>query len=68
MEDSLSITKDVGEYYINLKDNSNLIANVYEKLWQKVAIGTIKTFEWVAFTNEKYLQSKVKVDLGFNSK
>ena len=32
MEDSLSITKDIGEYYINLKDNSNLIAKGYEKI------------------------------------
>ena len=31
MEDSLSITKDIGEYYIYLKDNSNLIAKGYEK-------------------------------------
>ena len=33
MEDSLSITKDIGEYYIYLKDNSNLIAKGYEKFW-----------------------------------
>ena len=52
MEDSLSITKDIGEYYINLKDNSNLIANVYEKLWQEVAIGTTKQL------SELYLQMK----------
>ena len=31
MEDSLSITKDISEYYIYLKDNSNLIAKGYEK-------------------------------------
>ena len=50
MEDSLSITKDIGEYYIYLKNNSNLIANVYEKLWQEVAIETTKTIELVVFT------------------
>jgi hypothetical protein len=32
MEDSLSITKDIGEYYIYLKDNSNIIAKGYEKV------------------------------------
>jgi hypothetical protein len=64
MEDSLSITKDIGEYYIYLKDNSNLIAKGYEKsLVKKVAIETTKVFEWVIFTNEKYLQNMVKVDL-----
>ena len=64
MEDSLSITKDIGEYYIYLKDNSNLIAKGYEKiLIKKVAIETTKVFEWVIFTNEKYLQNMVKVDL-----
>jgi len=52
MEDSLSITKDIGEYYIYLKDNSNLIAKGYEKvLIKKVAIETTKVFEWVIFTN-----------------
>ena len=57
MEDSLSITKDIGEYYIYLKDNSNLIAKGYKKsLIKKVAIETTKVFEWVIFTNEKYLQ------------
>ena len=56
MEDSLSITKDIGEYYIYLKDNSNLIAKGYEKvLIKEVAIETTKAFEWVIFTNEKYL-------------
>ena len=63
MEDSLSITKDIGEYYIYLKDNSNLIAKGYEKLIKEVAIETTKVFEWVIFTNEKYLQNMVKVDL-----
>ena len=33
MEDSLSITKDIGEYYIYHKDNSNLIAKGYGKIW-----------------------------------
>jgi hypothetical protein len=43
MEDSLSITKDIGEYYIYHKDNSNLIAKGYERfLIKKVAIGTTK--------------------------
>ena len=70
MEDSLSITKDIGEYYIYLKDNSNLIAKGYEKvLIKRVAIETTKkVFEWVVFTNEKYLQNMVKVDFKFNSK
>jgi hypothetical protein len=46
MEDSLSITKDIGEYYIYLKDNSNLIAIGYEKVFdKKVAIETTKAFE-----------------------
>ena len=65
MEDSLSITKDIGEYYIYLKDNSNLIAKGYEKkvLIKEVAIETTKVFEWVIFTNEKYVQNMVKVDL-----
>ena len=64
MEDSLSITKDIGEYYIYLKDNSNLIAKGYERfLIKKVAIETTKVFEWVIFTNEKYVQNMVKVDL-----
>ena len=58
MEDSLSITKDIGEYYIYLKDNSNLIAKGYEKvLIMRVAIETTKRFEWVIFTNEKYIQN-----------
>ena len=64
MEDSLSITKDIGEYYINLKDNSNLIAMVYTKSFgKKWPLKPQKTFEWVIFTNEKYLQNMVKVDL-----
>ena len=65
MEDSLSITKDIGEYYIYHKDNSNLIAKGYEKvLIKRVAIETTKkVFEWVVFTNGKYSQSMVKVDL-----
>ena len=29
----MSITKVLGEYYIYLKDNSNLIAKGYEKFW-----------------------------------
>ena len=32
-------------------------------LIKKVAIETTKVFEWVIFTNEKYLQNMVKVDL-----
>ena len=43
--------------------NSNLRAKGYENLIKKVAIGTTKAFEWVIFTNEKYLQNMVKVDL-----
>ena len=57
MEDSLSITKDIGEYYIYLKDNSNLIAKGFEKFWlRKWPLKPQKVFEWVVFTNEKYLQ------------
>ena len=57
MEDSLSITKDIGEYYIYHKDNSNLIAKGYEKvLIKRGVVETTKAFEWVIFTNEKYLQ------------
>ena len=64
MEDSLSITKDIGEYYIYLKDNSNLIAKGYEIfLMRSGHWNHKKTFEWVIFTNEKYLQNMVKVDL-----
>ena len=33
MEDLLSITKDIGEYYSYLKDNSNLISKGYGKFW-----------------------------------
>ena len=41
MENSLSITKDMGEYYIYLRGNSNLIAKGYENFWtKKVAIET----------------------------
>ena len=32
MEDSLSITKDISEYYIYHKDNSNLIAKGHGKV------------------------------------
>ena len=64
MEDSLSITKDISEYYIYLKDNSNLIAKGYEKFWlRKWPLKPQKAFEWVIFTNEKYVQNMVKVDL-----
>ena len=65
MEDSLSITKDKGEYYIYLKDNSNLIAKGYEKfLIKKVAIETTKSiwmsciYQWKVFT--KYGQVWLK--------
>jgi hypothetical protein len=33
-----------------------------------VAIETTKAFEWVIFTNEKYLQNMVKVDLNIQFK
>ena len=65
MEDSLSITKDISEYYICLKDNSNLIAKCYEKFglreWslkpQKVIwMGYI--YQWKVYT--KYGQSWIK--------
>ena len=32
-------------------------------LIKKVAIETTKVFEWAIFTNEKYLQNMVKVEL-----
>jgi hypothetical protein len=32
-------------------------------LIKKVAIETTKLFEWVIFTNERYIQNMVKVDL-----
>ena len=64
MEDSLSITKDIGEYYIYLKDNSNRIAKGYKKIWlREWPLKPQKVFEWVIFTNEKYVQNMVKVDL-----
>ena len=63
MEDSLSITKDIGEYYIYLKDNSNLIAKGYDFFFIRSGHWNHKTIEWVVFTNEKYLQNMVKVDL-----
>ena len=34
-----------------------------KNLIKKVAIETTKAFEWVIFTNEKYVQNLVKVDL-----
>ena len=62
MGDSLSITKDIGEYYIYLKDNWNLIAKGYEKvLIKRVAIETTKDiwmgyiYQWKVYT--KYGQS-----------
>ena len=64
MEDSLSITKDIGEYYIYHQDNSNLIAKGYEKLIKKVAIETTKDiwmsyiYQWKVFA--KYGQSWLK--------
>ena len=57
MEDSLSITKDIGEYYIYLKDNSNLIANVYEKLWQEAAIETTKDI-WMGYIYQLEVYTK----------
>ena len=54
MEDSLSIPKDIGEYYIYLTDNSNLIAKGYEKsLIKRVVIETTKKY-----LNEWYLPMK----------
>ena len=62
MEDSLSITKDIGEYYIYLKDNSNLIAKGYEKFlirsghWNhKKVFWMSGIYQWKVFT--KYGQS-----------
>ena len=62
MEDSLSITKDIGEYYIYLKDNSNLIAKGYEKFWLRKwplkpqkSIWMSGIYQWKVFT--KYGQS-----------
>ena len=66
MEDSLSITKDIGEYYIYLKDNSNLIAKGYEKFWLRrwplkpqKGIWMSGIYQWKVFT--KYGQSWFKV-------
>jgi hypothetical protein len=63
MEELLSITKDTGEYYIILKDNSNLIANVYEKICQKWPLKPQNnlvscTYKWKVLT--KYGQSWLK--------
>ena len=65
MEDLYSITKDIGEYYIYLKDNSNLIAKGYEKVLMKiVAIESTKRYlnEWYLPMKSMY-QNMVKVDL-----
>ena len=64
MEDSLSITKDIGEYYIYLKNNSNLIAKGYEKVlirsghWNQKNIWMSYIYQWKVFT--KYGQSWLK--------
>ena len=58
MEDSLSITKDIGEYYIYLKDNSNLIAKGYEKvLIKRVAIETTKDI-WMGYIYQLEVYTK----------
>ena len=64
MEDSLSITKDIGEYYIYHKDNSNLIAKGYERIFiKKVAIRTTKDI-WLGYIYQLEVYTKmVKVDL-----
>ena len=68
MEDSLSITKDIGEYYIYLKDNSNLIAKGYEKfglrewpLKPQKCIWMSGINQWKVFT--KYGQSWFKFSI-----
>ena len=60
MEDSMSITKDKGEYYIYLKDNSNLIANGYKKkgLIKKVATETIKSI-WMGYIYQLKVFTKI---------
>ena len=65
MEDSLSITKDIGEYYIYHKDNSNLIAKGYEIFWLRKwplepqeSIWMSYIYQWKVFT--KYGQSWLK--------
>ena len=64
MEDSLSITKDIGEYYIYLKDNSNLIAKGYEKsLIKRVAIETTKRYLNELYLPMKSIYKMVKVGL-----
>ena len=64
MEDSLSITKDIGEYYIYHKDNSNLIAKGYEKtLIKEVAIGTTKTHLNGLYLPIRSIYKMVKVEL-----
>ena len=64
MEDSLSITKDIGEYYIYLKDNSNLIAKGYEKVWlRKWPLKPQKDI-WMGYIYQLEVYTKmVKVDL-----
>ena len=64
MEDSLSITKDIGEYYIYLKDNSNLIAKGYEKFWlRKWPLKPQKEI-WMGYIYQLEVYTKVvKVDL-----
>ena len=66
-----SLTMDTGRealirhYLLRMKeDNSNLIAKDLWKFWlRKWPLKPQKAFEWVIFTNEKYLQNMVKVDL-----
>ena len=63
MEDSLSITKDIGEYYIYHKDNSNLIAKGYGKFWLRSGHGATKDI-WMGCINQLEVCTKmVKVDL-----
>ena len=65
----MSITKDIGEYYIYHKDNSNLIAKGYERfLIKKVVIGTTKGI-WMGYIYQLGVYTKmVKVDLNVQFK
>ena len=64
MEDSLSITKDIGEYYIYHKDNSNLIAKGYEKIWLRRWPLEPQKGIWMGYIYQLEVYTKmVKVDL-----
>ena len=64
MEDSLSTTKDIGEYYIYHKDNSNLITKGYEKVWIRRWPLEPQKGIWMGYVYQLGVYTKmVKVDL-----